>query len=124
MGREASLPRLDRSHHSVVISRESVNNVEAFNSKWGVILPDTFARPKGQGDDGGFSNFTVTPTGETIWIDFGNAQQGAISYQDGPYNLPFELSTNVPIGYFPLRILKSTSLCELNCKSTFNLELV
>ena len=94
IGRAGSAPKVDRFHHNVVISNESMNHFGAFNSKWNVILPDLFNRPKGQGDDGGFSNFTVTPTGETIWIDFGNAQQGTISAQDVLYNMPFESCVN------------------------------
>jgi hypothetical protein len=49
----------DRNHHSFPLDRDSlppnlVNNIRLSG---------------GEGDDGGWSQFTVTPDGETIWID-------------------------------------------------------
>ena len=54
-------PIFDRKHHSFPIDRASmpysiINNIKLEG---------------GEGDDGGWSHFTVTPDGETIWIDHG-----------------------------------------------------
>lgn len=52
-------PVFDRNHHSFPISRNSMPS----------SLISNIRLEGGEGDDGGWSHFTVTPEGETIWID-------------------------------------------------------
>ena len=53
----------DRNHHSFPISASSMP----------YSLSNNIRLEGGEGDDGGWSHFTVTPEGETIWIDHANA---------------------------------------------------
>jgi hypothetical protein len=60
----------DRNHHSFPIDRNSMPYSISNNIKL----------EGGEGDDGGWSHFTVTPDGETIWIDH--------TFQVFPYIFP------------------------------------
>jgi hypothetical protein len=82
---------IDRNHHSIPLGSSSFYR----------SLTQDIKLDGGEGDDGSWSQFTVTPSGETIWVGLGSATNGSVSIDSSnSFNSPDPVRCPTPNDYF------------------------